>query len=284
MSKSKARTAPEPIIINDNNLSRAWARLLLGVLDGAGTEVSPLVLSVTGFDEKGMAPEDPAVRQALDHLLQSKGKLNVEGVAFTIFPQRTWEMSRGDRTRLFTLYRGTFPRWQALNKKANGRGLYFERMVMYGRGPCDGNQLEWILSQYGSRSGVRRSMLQATTFDPGRDHVASAQLGFPCLQQVSFEPTAAGLVMNAFYATQQIFDKAYGNYLGLSQLGAFMAHEMNMPLTRLNVMVGVAKLERITKSDPDFAPLVSAAQALVSGPIGALTRPIVPVMTAGAAS
>ncbi len=283
MSKSKASAAPEPVMINDNNLSRAWSHLLLGILDGAGTEVSPLVLSVTGFDEKGVVSEDPAVRQAVDQLLKRKGRLKVEDVAFTIFPQRLWEMSRGDRTRLFALYRTTFPRWQAMNKKANGRGLYFERMVMYGRGPCDGNQLEWILSQYGSRAGVRRSMLQATTFDPGRDHVASAQLGFPCLQQVSFEPTTAGLVLNAFYATQQIFDKAYGNYLGLAQLGAFMAHEMGMPLARLNVMVGVAKLERITKSDPDFVPLVAAAQALVSYPVAASARPAVSVM-AGAAS
>src|SRR5262245_26658964 len=107
-------------------------------------------------------------------------------------------------------------------------------------------------------------MLQATTFDPGRDHVPSAQLAFPCLQQVSFEPTDTGLVVNAFYATQQIFDKAYGNYLGLSQLGAFMANEMSMPLSRLNVMVGVAKLERITKSDPDLSSVVRAAEALVS--------------------
>ena len=110
-----------------------------------------------------------------------------------------------------------------------GRGLYFERMVMYGRGPCDGNQLEWILSQFGSRKGVRRSMLQAATFDPGRDHVASAQLGFPCLDHVSFVPTRAGLVVNATYATQQVFDKAYGNYLGLTRLGAFMAKEMGHP-------------------------------------------------------
>lgn len=284
MSKSKASAAPEPVMINDDNLLRAWSRLLLRVLDGAGTEVSPLVLSVTGFDGNGVVPEDPAVRQAVDHLLKRKGRLKVEDVAFTIFPRRLWEMSRGDRTRLFTLYRATFPRWQAMHKKANGRGLYFERMVMYGRGPCDGNQLEWILSQYGSRAGVRRSMLQATTFDPGRDHVASAQLGFPCLQQVSFEPTTAGLVLNAFYATQQIFDKAYGNYLGLAQLGAFMAREMEMPLARLNVMVGVAKLERITKRDPDFAPLVAAAEALVSGPVATPARPAVPVMAVGAES
>ena len=284
MSKSKALAAMEPVMINDSNLSRAWSRLLLGVLNGAGTEVPPLVLSVTGFDEKGVVPEDPAVRQALDQLLTRKGLLKVKDVAFTIFPQRLWEMSRGNRAHFFALYIATFPRWQAMNKKANGRGLYFERMVRYGRGPCDGNQLEWILSQYGSRASVRRSMLQATTFDPGRDHVASAQLSFPCLQQVSFEPTAAGLVVNAFYATQQIFDKAYGNYLGLAQLGAFMAHEMKKPLARLNVMVGVAKLERITKRDPDFAPLAAASKALVSGSVAAPVRPVVPVMAVGTAS
>ena len=89
-------------MINDNNLSRAWSRLLLGILAGAGTEVSPLVLSVTGFDDKGVVPEDPAVRQAVDQLLKRKGRLKVEDVAFTIFPQRLWDMSRGDRTRLFT--------------------------------------------------------------------------------------------------------------------------------------------------------------------------------------
>ncbi|MQP68642.1 thymidylate synthase [Niveispirillum sp. SYP-B3756] len=270
------------MVIDDTNLSRAWARLLLKVLDGAGTEVAPLVLSLTSFREDRSAVEDPAVRQALDRLLKRKGRLVVDDVAFTIFPQRLWEMSRGDRTRLFALYRATFPRWQAMNRKANGRGLYFERIVMYGRGPCDGNQLEWILSQYNSRTGVRRSMLQATTFDPGRDHVASAQLGFPCLQQVSFEPTAAGLVINAFYATQQIFDKAYGNYLGLTQLGAFMAHEMGMPLARLNVMVGVAKLERITKSAADFAPLVAAARAVVAPPAAPAARSLIAAATAGA--
>jgi hypothetical protein len=278
MSKAKKSAAQPPFMIDDTDLSRAWARLLLHLLDGAGTEVAPLILSLSGFDESGAVAEDLAVRQALDRLLKRKGKLVVDDVAFTIFPQRLWQMSRGDRARLFSLYRTTFPRWQAMNRKANGRGLYFERMVMYGRGPCDGNQLEWILSQFNSRSGIRRSMLQATTFDPERDHIASAQLGFPCLQQVSFEPTPVGLVTNGFYATQQIFDKAYGNYLGLAQLGAFMAHEMGMPLARLNVMVGVAKLERITKSDADFTPLVAAARALIAPPTAPTTPPLVAAM------
>ena len=111
-------------------------------------------------------------------------------------------------------------------------------------------------------------MLQATTFDPARDHVAATlQLGFPCLQQVSFEPTPAGLVTNAFYATQQIFDKAYGNcscrFTAARRLRRPRDRECH--LARLNVMVGVVQLKtRITKSDADFPPLVTAAQALIT--------------------
>ena len=283
MSKARTLAASAPLLIDETNLSRAWARLLLRVLDGSGTEVAPLVLSLSGFAPNGVAVEDPTVRQVLDQLLMRKRRIAVENVAFTIFPQRLWEMSRGNRTRLFARYREVFPRWKAMNRKANGRGMYFERMVMYGRGPCHGNQLEWILSQFNSRKGVRRSMLQATTFDPGRDHVASARLGFPCLQQVSFEPTAAGLVTNAFYATQQIFDKAYGNYLGLAQLSAFMAREMGMSLARLNVVVGIAKLEGINKSDADLVPLVAAARALVLPPTIPTPCASVFAATAGAA-
>ena len=282
MSKARSLTAPPPVLIDDTNLSRAWARLLLQVLDNAGTEVAPLILSVSGFARDGAADEDPTVRQALDLLLESKDRIVVENIAFTIFPQRYWEMSGSDRNRLFEIYRKAFPRLQAMNPKANSRGLYFERMMMYGRGPCEGNQLEWILSQHKSRKGVRRSMFQATTFDPDRDHVRDAQLGFPCLQQVSFEPTAAGLVTNAFYATQQIFDKAYGNYLGLAHLGAFMAHEMKIPLVRLNVMVGIAKLERISKSELERTPLVKAARTLVSQATAPAPRAPVAAATAGA--
>lgn len=262
MSKSSAQSCV-PLLVNQLNLSAAWAEAVLHVLDHPGKEIAPLILSITGFLDEGVAPENDPVRRQLDTMLVAKGNFDVEDVAYTIFPQRLWRMSGGDRHRLFALYRVAFPRYRAMNRQLNGRGLYFERLVSFGRGPCDGNQLEWILSQYQSRDDVRRSMFQASVFDPGRDHVASAQLGFPCMQHVSFEPTGAGLVVNAFYATQQLFVKAYGNYLGLARLGAFMAHEMGLPLARLNVMVGVAKLERVTKTEPALAPLVSACRNLL---------------------
>ena len=73
-------------------------------------------------------------------------------------------------------------------------------------------------------------MLQVSIFDSYKDHVATAQLQFPCMQHMSFETTEERLVVNAFSATQQLFKKAYGNYFGISQLGAFIAHQINMPL------------------------------------------------------
>lgn len=259
------KIATAPWHTDEPSLSQAWAKAFLQVIDNPGKEITPLVLSVTGFADDGSPREDPGLRQALDDLLSLHGKQSVEDVAYTIFPQRLWRMAGGDRAKLFELYRMVFPRYQAMNRTLNKHGLYFERLTSYSRrAPCDGNQLEWIISSYNSRSGLRRSMFQATTFDPERDHVSLPRLGFPCLQHVSFEPTEQGLVANAFYATQLLLTKAYGNYLGLVRLAAFMAHEMNMPLARLNVMVGIAKLNEIPKTDASMNPLIVAARACIS--------------------
>jgi hypothetical protein len=261
----KSSSAIRPLLIEDNNLSTGWAKILLHIVNNTGHEISPLILSVTGFNEQGVPNESGSIRDELDKLLIHKGFRNVEDVAFTIFPQRLWQVAQGNRSQLFKFYRDAFPRYQAMNRSANRRGLYFERLMSYGRGPCDGNQLEWIISQFNKKKqAMRRSMFQASIFDPGRDHVADAQLQFPCLQHVTFEPTSEGLVVNAFYATQQLFAKAYGNYLGLARLGAFMANEMHLPLIRLNISIGVAKLDDIPKTHRELTSLLSVARTCMA--------------------
>ena len=256
-----------PILINETNLSRAWAKIFLHLADHSGHQVTPLILSLTGFDEDGTPQEDNEIKTILDKLLAAKlpKQRSIEDVAYTIFPQRMWKIAAYDRTKLYSLYKQVFPRYQAMNRKVNNRGLYFQRLIDYGRGPEEGNQLEWIISRYNRRNGVRRSMLQASVFDPGKDHVATGQLQFPCLQQVSFEPTKQGLVINAFYATQQILIKGYGNYLGLVHLGAFMAKEMKMKLARMNVTVGIAKFkgEDLSENQNELAELIAAARKCI---------------------
>ncbi len=254
------------MLIEDDNLSRAWSRALLEVIDHAGTIIAPLCVTLRGGPEGQALAEDATVRQALDACLAANHKRNIEGVAAGIFPQSLWRAAQFDRHRFYDRYLLAAPRYKAMNHAQNGRGLYFERLIAWGSGPFDGNQLEWMLSQYHARAGVRQTMFQASLFDPARDHVASAQLGFPCLQHINFVPQANALSMNAFYATQQLFDKAYGNWLGLWRLGSFMAHEMALPLVQLNCFIGVEKLERIGKTNATLQPVISAARALVAAP------------------
>jgi hypothetical protein len=82
------------------------------------------------------------------------------------------------------------------------------------------------------------------------------------LQHVSFVPNDGGLIINSFYATQQVFEKAYGNYLGLCRLGHFMASEMHLTLERMNCVIGVEKLDFSPKSK--LSSLVEAARKAVT--------------------
>jgi hypothetical protein len=258
MKTPTSTTLPE--LVDEQNLSLAWSKVFMRILENPGTTISPLVVSITGLASAGDPEEDPAVRGAIDACLRARGDPDVETVAWTIFPQSLWRLVCQDRQRLYQLYKGTVERYKAMNRAKNGRGLYFERLIAFGGGPEDGNQLEWIIKQHGSRTGVRTSMLQAAVFDPRRDHVASAQLGFPCLQHVALTSEGSALSLNAFYATQQIFDKAYGNWLGLYHLGQFMAREMGLVFDRFTCFVGVEKLDRPTKSDAGLRAVAEAAR------------------------
>jgi hypothetical protein len=257
---------PVPELITADNLSLGWWKVMQKLLAKGVTSISPLTLSITGFDADGAAAEIPGIREAVENFLVAEGKKDVENVAWTIFPQRYWEMSDGDRTEFFNMFREAFPRVQKFNAKNNARGSYFQRLVDFegdGNGRID--QLEWILSEYERDPGRRVSKWQASTFDPRRDLLNWPQLEFPCLQQVSFTfDGEEGLIINAFYATQQLARKGYGNYLGIARLGAFMASQMKRRMVRMNVFIGVAKMDT-GKADPNMVALRETVEAVLEG-------------------
>lgn len=244
--------------IEADNLSLAWGRALQCVSARGLKEVAPLIVSLTGFDENGVAFEDPAIRRELDILLRAEGSESVETVANTIFPSALWNPA-ASRAQLFERYRNILPRIHKASRK-NRHGTYFERMTSNG---ADGyqNQLEFVIRTYTSRRGVRRSILQVSVFDPKQDHSSASLLGFPCLQHVTFAPTSFGLSVNAFYATQYMVGRAYGNYLGLCRLGKFVAHELGMPLVRVTCNAGIGELDVPKKR---IAPVLVAVDTAIS--------------------
>lgn len=231
----------KPRLIEEANFSLAWARAFLTLMQPGLDELVPLQVTITGL-EGNQPPEMPAIRQALDADLKAKKKFSSETVAGTIFPQSMWNPDM-PRDRLFDRYHAALP---ALKKfKQNIYGMYFERFTAYG--PEQFNQLEFILNSRlgnGERKGnKRRSVLQAAVIWPKRDLTNQPLRGFPCLQQVNFAPHGHNeLAVNGFYATQFIFQKAYGNYLGLYNLGQFVAHELGLRLTQVTCFTGIAQL------------------------------------------
>jgi hypothetical protein len=230
--------------IAEDSLSVAWAKALIRVQSRKPSELSPLVVSVTSFPN-GEPTEDASLRKALDAFLVSHAKpMPSSGEsASTIFPYRSWlRQGRPPRADFFDWYlKRRLPSVRARNPK-NVYGTYFERMIGFSPDPGS-NQLENIIVQWHRRATAhrprpRRSALQVIVGDPLRDLTGQALRGFPCLQQVSFSyDDSGGLGVSAYYPTQYIVDRAYGNYLGLSHLGAFMAHELGLSLVRLNCIV-----------------------------------------------
>ena len=230
---------PLRCIINEENLSVAWAKTFLEAVEKHRSDLSPLFLTVHGFD-RGVVKEDPEIRGALDRYLETDCNIDCNTVANTIFPRSLWNPNKS-RKQLFERYIKILP-W-VRKCPANRYGVYFERLIAFEKNGKNVNQLEHIIHTY-LEGNHRISALQAIIFDPLKDHTNQRQRGFPCLQSVAFNLIGKdGLSITGFYPHQHLVKKAYGNYLGLCRLGEFMAHEFRRELVEMTCVVGKEKLE-----------------------------------------
>lgn len=230
-----------PVVIESESVSTAWALAFSEIADVPRHEIVPLIVCVTGFDEN-VVHEDPRIRELLDAELRGRGMQSIRTVASTIFPSSLWNPANPPRV-LFDRYERVLPRLH--RRRLNRNGVYFERMIRFQPkgAPAPVNQLAHLL---GTREGGnhRRSAYQLSIIDPTRDHTNQRQRGFPCLQQVSISPIGEDeLSVTGFYATQTLFERAYGNYIGLCELGRFFAHEWGRQLTRVTCVASIAELD-----------------------------------------
>lgn len=261
-------TAPE--LISADNLSFGWGRAFLKVFDRGKNASAPLLISICGFN--GSVPaENARIRHGLDAFLAKQSKFSSDVTASLIFPYKFWTRSGClPPNDFFAKYlTQLLPRLQRRDPR-NRNGTYFQRMISFeGVLPGNGkretatkNQLEHILYIWDrDRAKSRRprhSALQVACLDPVKDHTGQPVRGFPCLQQLSFSyDDSGGMAVNAFYPTQYLFDRGYGNYLGLCHLGHFMAQAMGLTLVRLNCLVTCPELGGARKSSlADLAKLI----------------------------
>jgi hypothetical protein len=217
--------------IDSPDLPTAWLEAFSKCYDSPGGVISPCIVKFGAISESSWNQE---IQAKLDKSLKND---NVNDTVFetltvrnTIFPENLWKMSNGDRQVFYDKYNKSWPKIRLSTQ--NRHGCYFQRLIDFEHEGKKKNQLEEIITTW--NSGIRRkSALQATIFNPFKDLVPAPRLGFPCLQQIVFIPEGTngqnGLTIVGFYATQDCYRKAFGNYWGLMCLGRFMAEAMDIP-------------------------------------------------------
>lgn len=247
-----------------NNLSLAWAEVLVKLIEPGITTLSPVVVTISEFDGAGLPIEHEEIRNAIDGVIPQ----NCRTVANTIFPNSLWAPEApNDERLLYERYEKIWPRVQKDHR--NRRGVYFRRLTAFlpklSNGHPPVNQLQHVIDIF--RSGNHRhSALQAAIFDPTQDHSNEPIRGFPCLHQVAFGVQGANLEVTGFYALQHHIPKAYGNYLGLCWLGRYMAKQMGLRLSQVTCIASLLKPgDRYTKTKMMplkgiIEPILTAAQ------------------------
>jgi len=252
-------------VVQAETVSQGWALAFSRVHEAAGGEVRPLLLRVTG-ENAGPAMGD-AIREAVDQALRQGGRADTQTVANTIFPDRLWDPAQ-PRERLYERFERIHPVVRRCH--ANRKGTYFQRMIGFEWDrdcsvPGAVNQLEQVIKSLSRRGAIRREH-QVCVFDPRRDLPIRREPAFPCLQQLAFQPVGNDrLAMSAFYATQYMLEKAYGNYLGLWRLGQFVAHETKRRMWELDCFVGVAMLGH-TKAE--LSGLAARVRSIANDAVG----------------
>lgn len=235
------------MIIEGSSVAECWLKCLQKIVERPGTEISPVIVRID--TSQGELPSYHLdLVSELDEFIGADGP-SIQTTANTIFPESLSHV--GD------IYERFGKIWKYVKKdRRNSHGHYFRRLTAYGeeRLKQPVNQLKHIVETHnGTRNRKpvpRRSAFIATTFDPTLDHDARPRRGFPCLQQVCFVPKKEKeMMVNAIYAMQYLSDRAFGNYLGLVNLGRFMAREMHLTLTEVQCIVSILALGKMSKTD-----------------------------------
>lgn len=271
----------------ESSLSAAWARVFLKMMESPDRKYTPFLVSIAAGSD-GRPVEDADLRNALDACFDETDQQSIEVVAKTIFPAAIWRRVKGDRQKLYQYYREYLPDYVAMAPTKNCHGLYFARLIGFGTDPATGeieehlaraklrnggNQLEFIIES--CKKGAIPTELQAAVYDPVRDQIPR-RYTFPCLQHVSFvrDENRKSLSLNAFYALQSFFVKAYGNWLGLLRLGEFVASQTGLHFERLNCFAGIQQMRSGSrpKKGKLLNRLIASAEACVENGVTTAKR------------
>lgn len=221
-------------------VTEAWLDAALMLRDAGPTY--GVILHVT--EPTLITETDNAIIDEVDAFLRTNKSFPVTTVANTIFPRQLYGASGA--SALYARYKKIYPR---IKRAVPDWGRYFERMISWPNGAEPINQLDVLITKL-KESGpnaerFRANMFEVSLYDPTKDR--NKFRGRQCLSLLEFKPektkTGGVLHMTAIYRSHYYVAKALGNFIGLSQLLAFVAREAGLKAGSLTVHSTYAELD-----------------------------------------
>lgn len=255
------------IVVRGENVSIAWARTLVAVSDAPEHKSVHVITRVAD-----PTAEDTQIRQMVDRMLDGLDRRPVETVANTLFP-RAMALQTPDPDDLAARYLKALPTIQRVDR-ANARGTYFERLIDY---PApDGRRINQITETIrrievergykGSKTaryevGMEDLSTSVPVQEPGRD---TSTMDFPCLSLLSFQlDHRERLHVAAHYRSHYLTERAYGNYLAIGRLLAYICGHAGIEPGSMTVVAGYAQVDHYRQSRIEtIRPYVNGSDSL----------------------
>ena len=254
------------------DVSRAWLEACTRLSEIPGKRAFHTVVHIAN-----PLQEDPHLRAELDRLRSARTKsplYPIDTVVNTLFPAQL-AATCTTHDELTDRYRAFYPRLRGVRR--NAHGTYFGRLVAYpgsAEKPEPVDQLARVIRRLDK---LRSSAKWSAVYEAGTAHVTdddeawegeppqttagteaviraaaldTQTLDFPCLSHCSFQldSTTDTVHLAAYYRSHYMFDRAYGNYLALGHLCAWVARHAQLTPGTLTVIAGCARLD-CTKSE-----------------------------------
>jgi thymidylate synthase len=215
--------------------------------------------------------EDPEIRSRAQLLIdkwnvahpdddsrRSREMPDIDTTRNTIFPAAFARRLSGPE-ELASYYQKRYNRDGIMGFRGNERGTYFGRIVAYPRTDGSiGDQLTDTvrkLRQELAGSAPKSSRYEINIYNERLDH---NPMSFPCLAHLSLHLHRQQLHLQAVYRNETLVSRAYGNYLGLAQLAAYVSRSVGILPGELLVTAGHIELDG---SQADIGEMLAALSA-----------------------
>jgi thymidylate synthase len=233
--------------IATNTISSAWLHAVKQLYGTPGEKAVHLMLRIADPTQDDLAVQSAAqglIDDWNDRHKPKDHKYDVLSTRNTMFPA-SWAARCTEPEDLAKYYRARY--WRLRKHDSNNKyGTYFGRLVAYPRDTKHGggaDQLTTLVAKLRQElkiRGPKSSRYEVNIFSERYDTNA---MSFPCLAHLSFHLHERRLHQQAVYRNEYLVGRAYGNYLGLAQLQAYIAKACGVEVGEFLVTIGHVELD-----------------------------------------